>query len=85
MQEKIYPLILDLSAKRLDFPFTIIYGSLEIISSCYFNTQIGNEQYELLIGLNTSRQTDLSRNSMHSTKNMRQRKLFMDLSKVYQR
>ena len=27
------PLILDLRAKRLDFPLTIIYGSLEIISS----------------------------------------------------
>ena len=50
MQKKIDPLILDLRAKRLDFPFTIIYGSLEIISLryFYFSTQIGNEQYEPL-------------------------------------
>ena len=44
------PLVLDLRAKRLDFPLTIIYGSLEIISSCYshFSTLMGSEQYEPL-------------------------------------
>ena len=44
------PLISDLGAKRLDFPLTIVYGALEIISLCYsyFSAHIGNEQYEPL-------------------------------------
>ena len=44
------PLISDLRAKRLDFPLTIVYGSLEVISLCYsyFSAHIGNEQYEPL-------------------------------------
>ncbi len=44
------PLVKELQAKRMDFPLTIVYGSLETISSCYlyFSTHLGSEQYEPL-------------------------------------
>lgn len=44
------PIIKDLQAQRLGFPLTVIYGSLETISSCYsyFSEQLGIEQYEPL-------------------------------------
>ena len=51
------PLVKDLCAKRLDFPLTIVYGSLETISSCYsyFSNQLGHEQYEPLGAENLAR------------------------------
>ena len=44
------PLVQYLQAKRMDFPLTIVYGSLETISSCYlyFSSYLGSEQYEPL-------------------------------------
>ena len=44
------PLVQDLRAKRMDFPFTIVYGSLDTISSCYlyFSCNLGTEQCEPL-------------------------------------
>jgi len=42
------PLVTDLCYQRLDFPLTIIYGTLETISSCYeyFSSHLQEEQYE---------------------------------------
>ena len=42
------PLITELKAKRLDFPLTLIYGSLATISNCYSITSrmLGPLQYE---------------------------------------
>ena len=56
------PLVKDLRAKRLDFPLTIVYGSLETISSfySYFSNQLRHEQYEPLGAEN------LARNSLFS-------------------
>ena len=44
------PLVSDLRYRRLDFPLTIIYGTLETISSCYeyFSSHLQEEQYEPL-------------------------------------
>ena len=41
-------LVTDLCYQRLDFPLTIIYGTLETISSCYeyFSSHLQEEQYE---------------------------------------
>ena len=35
------------ASQKVGFPFTIVYGSLEIISLCYsyLSAHIGNEQY----------------------------------------
>ena len=40
------PLVTDLRYQRLDFPLTIIYGTLETISSCYeyFSSHLREEQ-----------------------------------------
>ena len=42
------PLVTDLCYQRLDFPLTIIYGTLERISSCYeyFSSHLQEEQNE---------------------------------------
>lgn len=42
------PLVTDLYSQRLDFPSTIIYGTLETISSCYeyFSINLQEEQYK---------------------------------------
>lgn len=41
----------------MDFPLTIVYSSLEIISSCYmyFSAHLGSEQYEPLGAENVAR------------------------------
>ena len=51
------PLVQDLRAKRMDFPLTIVYGSLRTISSCYlyFSCYLGSEQYEPLGAENLAR------------------------------
>ena len=51
------PFVQDLRAKRMDFPLTIVYGSLETISSCYlyFSCNLGTEQYEPLGAENLAR------------------------------
>ena len=56
------PLVQDLQAKRMDFPLTIVYGSLKTISSCYlyFSCYLGSEQYEPLKGLKILHGTDFS-------------------------
>lgn len=51
------PLVQDLRTKRMDFPLTIVYGSLETISCCYlyFSCNLGSEQYEPLGAENLAR------------------------------
>lgn len=41
------PLVSQLKLQRLDFPLTLIYGNLQIISDCYeyFSNNMENEQY----------------------------------------
>lgn len=41
------PLLNELRSQRMDFPLTIVYGTLETISSCYeYFSSVGDEQYE---------------------------------------
>ena len=44
----LFPLIEELKAKRLDFPLTIVYGSLKVIGECFSMTSnmMGPSQYE---------------------------------------
>ena len=51
------PLVQDLRAKRMDFPLTIVYGSLETMSSCYLycSCHLGTEQYKPLGAENVAR------------------------------
>ena len=50
LNEILRPMVDRLKRERLQFPLTIVFGNLEIISSCYafFNNGMGNDQYEPL-------------------------------------
>ena len=48
LNDILLPLAQELTEKRIDFPLTLIYGSLETISSCFyfFSRELGDRQYE---------------------------------------
>lgn len=47
LDEILLPLTKELFEKRMDFPLTLIYGSLETISTCFFfSNELGDKQYE---------------------------------------
>ena len=48
LNEILVPLVESLKKERTKFPFTVVFGTLETISSCYafFSRAMGKEQYE---------------------------------------
>ncbi|KAK2554247.1 ATP-dependent DNA helicase Q-like 2 [Acropora cervicornis] len=48
LNEILVPLVESLKKERTKFPFTVVFGTLETISSCYnfFSQAMGKEQYE---------------------------------------
>lgn len=48
LDQILQPLVTDLRFQRLDYPLTVVYGTLETVSSCYayFSSKLGSEQYE---------------------------------------
>ena len=48
LNEILVPLVESLKKERTKFPFTVVFGTLETISSCYsfFSQVMGKEQYE---------------------------------------
>ena len=58
LNEILVPLVESLKKERTKFPFTVVFGTLETISSCYafFSRAMGKEQYEPIDALPKGRE-----------------------------